>query len=35
MRPDIDPGQGELAALLIIAIAAWAIWAWTQFRSEP
>ncbi len=35
MRPDIDPGQGELATLLIVAIVAWVVWAWAQTRSEP
>lgn len=35
MRPDIDPGSGELLVLIVIAIVSWIAWAWTQTRSEP
>jgi hypothetical protein len=35
MRPDIDPGQGELAVLALIAIACWLVWAWKGTRSQP
>lgn len=39
MRPDIDPGQGEIGVLVIIAIivilASWFIHAWLDTRSEP
>lgn len=39
MRPDIDPGQGELGVLVIVAIvvviASWFIHAWLDTRSEP
>ncbi len=34
MRPDIDPGSGELTSLLIIAIAAWVVWAWRQIDNH-
>jgi len=35
MRPDIDPGAGELGILALAAIAAWLVWAWVQTRSQP
>lgn len=35
MRPDIDPGSGEVVVLLLLAIIACSVWAWHQFRSEP
>lgn len=35
MRPDIDLGSGELLVLIVVAIAAWMVWAWVQTRSEP
>ena len=39
MRPDIDPGQGEIGVLLIVAIviivASWFIHAYLDMRSEP
>lgn len=35
MRPDIDPGAGEVAVLALVAIVAWLVWAWMETRSEP
>lgn len=39
MRPDIDPGQGEIGVLVLVAIvviiASWFIHAWLDTRSEP
>lgn len=35
MRPDIDPGQGELTVLAVIALVALIGWAWSVIRSTP
>lgn len=35
MRPDIDPGSGELAVLAIMAVVALIAWAWSVIRSTP
>lgn len=35
MRPDIDPGAGELGVLALVVLAVWTLWAWTQTRNEP
>lgn len=39
MRPDIDPGQGELSTLLLVAITviivSWFVHAWLDTRREP
>jgi len=35
MRPDIDPGTGELAVLLLIMVVAWVAWALTSIKDKP
>jgi hypothetical protein len=35
MRPDLDPGAGELGLLAVVAIACWVLWAWMRTRTEP
>ena len=35
MRPDIDPGVGELGILALVAIAVWFVWALVQIWSQP
>jgi hypothetical protein len=35
MRPDIDPGTGELGLLALLVIAAWTLWAWQATKRQP
>lgn len=35
MRPDIDPGTGELGLLALLVTGAWSLWAWQVTRGQP
>lgn len=35
MRPDIDPGTGEILVLIIIMVLTWVAYGLTTFRREP
>lgn len=34
MRPDIDPGSGELGLLAVLVLAAWSLWAWQVTKGQ-